>query len=309
MKIVIDKKYLTVDVSDGADYVKDNVIENSGYTYLEDWILAYSDLDGNLVFITKEYLVEVMEKLGYDKEMYFDEEPTDFDDMYGNEIMVKTCNYIGNFDKWFYDLLEVIYEVLYNKWSNPWRLATANELKAMYDIDNNTKIVGFNASFYWSSTTYTNNSSFAWGVDFTSGDTYYDNKVDSLYVRCVRDRQNNTLELAPSSVEKITWVEAIEYAKNLKGIKKKYITVVKLDGLCYKKVETVKSYKVRVELEINSIDLVWVEVKANSPKKAKKLAIKEYEANPNDYKPYESDGRETRVNLKQIDDWEVKEVK
>jgi hypothetical protein len=154
-KLLKNEYYKIKNFIGGADCIKDNVIENSGYTYLEDW-----------------------------------------------------------------------------------RVPTNNELRAMYDIDNNTQIIGFSGNFYWSSTIFADSSSFAWGVYFSYGYYHNSNKTNSYFVRCVRVGQNNTLELAPSSVEKMTWFEAIEYAKNLKGIKKKYITVVKLDGLCYKKVET-----------------------------------------------------------------------
>ncbi len=39
---------------------------------------------------------------------------------------------------------------------------------------------------YWSSTTYANNTSNAWNVNFNNGNTNNNNKNNSKYVRCVR---------------------------------------------------------------------------------------------------------------------------
>lgn len=68
--------------------------------------------------------------------------------------------------------------------SEGWRLPTKEELIDAYD--NNVR--GFHPDYYWSSSTYAQATSNAWGVDFYSG------SVTSLYktlsgvcVRCVRD--------------------------------------------------------------------------------------------------------------------------
>jgi hypothetical protein len=49
------------------------------------------------------------------------------------------------------------------------------------------------ASFYWSSTTYANHTSSAWGVYFYYGYDYYDSKINSFYVRAVRGGQSGAL--------------------------------------------------------------------------------------------------------------------
>ncbi|MDH5716912.1 MAG: DUF1566 domain-containing protein, partial [Spirochaetia bacterium] len=41
------------------------------------------------------------------------------------------------------------------------------------------------ANYYWSSSTYVGNTSFAWYVHFSSGGVGYSTKSHSFYVRCV----------------------------------------------------------------------------------------------------------------------------
>lgn len=62
-----------------------------------------------------------------------------------------------------------------------WRLPTIQELYTAYV----QKVPGFESNFYWSSSTYAQNS--VWNVHFDVGNVYYDNKTDYLYVRCVRE--------------------------------------------------------------------------------------------------------------------------
>ncbi|HUA34705.1 MAG TPA: DUF1566 domain-containing protein [Candidatus Binataceae bacterium] len=77
-----------------------------------------------------------------------------------------------------------------------WRLPTIVELQAI--VDNNASGCGANSAcidgtfgptqrrFYWSSSTFANGLSDAWGVDFGVGDTERNDKNASFYVRAVR---------------------------------------------------------------------------------------------------------------------------
>lgn len=74
-----------------------------------------------------------------------------------------------------------------------WRVPTIEELQTIIDRNNKHKptiIEGFDSitsSSYWSSTTVSDNISNAWTINFWYGDTSYNNKNSSKYVRCVRD--------------------------------------------------------------------------------------------------------------------------
>jgi hypothetical protein len=71
-----------------------------------------------------------------------------------------------------------------------WRLPTKTELASLIDLNQTTGIVSTIAqtlSYYWTSTTYQNNTSKAWGVGFGSLGLVSDHpKTHTLYVRCVR---------------------------------------------------------------------------------------------------------------------------
>ena len=77
-----------------------------------------------------------------------------------------------------------------------WRLPTVSELVGILHLGtynpaiNTTYFTGTNSSYYWSSTTYAYNTSYAWHVDFqgVNGMTY-DYKTSYNYVRCVRGGQ------------------------------------------------------------------------------------------------------------------------
>ena len=76
-----------------------------------------------------------------------------------------------------------------------WRLPNIKELESITDdivyspaIDTNFFPYA-NAFYYWSSTTYAGNSSDAWPVDFSNGNVYYNVKLMSYNVRCVRAGQ------------------------------------------------------------------------------------------------------------------------
>jgi uncharacterized protein (TIGR02145 family) len=53
----------------------------------------------------------------------------------------------------------------------------------------NSVFSGTDSSYYWSSTTYASNTSFAWYVDFYYGYVNGNYKSDNSYVRCVRGGQ------------------------------------------------------------------------------------------------------------------------
>lgn len=64
-----------------------------------------------------------------------------------------------------------------------WRLPTRSELIDACD----NKIEGFEAIYYWSSSTYAQSTNFAWLVDFSFGPVYSNGKTNYNYVRCVRE--------------------------------------------------------------------------------------------------------------------------
>lgn len=64
-----------------------------------------------------------------------------------------------------------------------WRLPTRAELIDAYD----NKVQGFHSNNYWSSSTYAQNTNYAWLVHFYYGYVYYSNKTYNTYVRCVRE--------------------------------------------------------------------------------------------------------------------------
>ena len=72
-----------------------------------------------------------------------------------------------------------------------WRLPTDKELEALIDRTNHNPAMRSDApwrdsSYYWSSTTYEYNKSFAWYVSSDGGCVEYSNKTDIIHVRCVR---------------------------------------------------------------------------------------------------------------------------
>lgn len=70
-----------------------------------------------------------------------------------------------------------------------WRLPTVEELKEAYD----NKVEGFQSSYYWSSSTYAQNTSYVWFVHFYYRYVGVYNKTTNYYVRCVRDIPKETV--------------------------------------------------------------------------------------------------------------------
>ena len=68
-------------------------------------------------------------------------------------------------------------------------------------------------------------------------------------------------------------------------------------------------YKVRIEIEVDSIDFAQITVEASNVEEAKQLAIEKYEDNPSDFDVWASDSVDSRVDMNQIDEWSVEEIK
>ncbi len=103
------------------------------------------------------------------------------------------------------------------KINNRWRLPTVKELITLIDYskyapastDPEMKI-----NAYWSSTPMASTTRFAWAVDFYGGNTYSYRKTYPFTVRCVKNTENG-LEWSKTAEKKMTWGEAIVYAKNM----------------------------------------------------------------------------------------------
>ncbi len=80
-----------------------------------------------------------------------------------------------------------------------WRLPNINELLSITDLSVSNPAIDTTAfqntasNYYWSSTTFAPNTSYAWDVYFYYGNGFWDGKAVSGYVRCVRSGQ-----IAPS---------------------------------------------------------------------------------------------------------------
>jgi hypothetical protein len=65
-------------------------------------------------------------------------------------------------------------------------------------------------------------------------------------------------------------------------------------------------YKVRLELNVNSADLGWVTVEADSPEQAKQVAVDAYtNGTTGDINWWASDYIESELDISTIKDWEV----
>ena len=76
-----------------------------------------------------------------------------------------------------------------------WRLPNKNELLSIVDYTKSNPAIDstfvniITSNSYWSSTTYSSHTNYAWSIDFYYGDTYGTYKGTSKYVRCVRGGQ------------------------------------------------------------------------------------------------------------------------
>ncbi len=119
-----------------------------------------------------------------------------------------------------------------------WRLPSVYELMNVVNCNtfspsiNTSYFPGTNESYYWSSTTSADSSSYAWYVYFTYGFVNYGGKSNNGYVRCVRGQElsfgnftdNDNGTITDNNTGLIwqqgegglkTWEDAITYCENL----------------------------------------------------------------------------------------------
>ena len=88
-----------------------------------------------------------------------------------------------------------------------WRLPTINELRSLVDFScyspsiNTTYFPNTLSSYYWSSTSYSKSTSYAWSVEFNHGEDPQYYKLNYFYVRAVRNGQSGG-----SFVNPISWL-------------------------------------------------------------------------------------------------------
>lgn len=74
------------------------------------------------------------------------------------------------------------------------RLPTAEELYLMFDRDTGIPVdngLKWQPDYYWSATTYVDDTSGAWVVYFDGGYDYWYNKTYSYYCRCVKEAKES----------------------------------------------------------------------------------------------------------------------
>jgi len=115
--IKINKEKLTIDIDTGSQEVRDNIIENTGFDYLdkENYILAY-DTKTSIVFLTQvelrgkieEHLTEsIQEEISNDEYTAFED---DFSRDYSSRFLQKG-------EKYFISMVDFIYETIYERYS------------------------------------------------------------------------------------------------------------------------------------------------------------------------------------------------
>ena len=110
-------------------------------------------------------------------------------------------------------------EELNNEKSNL-RLPTIEELRNAFDYEcGKPKIDGFTSNGYWSSTTHVHHTDYAWIVYFHTGNTDYNGKSFTYYVRCVKEIEKGKLEWSRPSKDEMTWSEAKKYCERLSNEK------------------------------------------------------------------------------------------
>ena len=103
---------------------------------------------------------------------------------------------------------------------NDWRLPTVQELLTLVNYQvmlPACNLKGIRSYPYWSSNTYAHNLNFAWFVNFKYGSSNWSCKSTRYYVICVRTTKEKKLQWSKITKEKMTWVEALKYARELKS--------------------------------------------------------------------------------------------
>ena len=78
----------------------------------------------------------------------------------------------------------------------------------------------------------------------------------------------------------------------------------------YWREKVMKKYNVQVQIDVQSTDLLDMEIEANSPDEARVKALAIYKVEGDEFgDAYPADNYETDVNEKNIDKWEVEEIK
>jgi hypothetical protein len=99
---------------------------------------------------------------------------------------------------------------------NKWRLPELEELQNVFDYKTGEpKKDWFYAYYYWSSTEYAIFKDYAWVIDFDNGSIDYFDKLYPYYFRCVRTKNNGSLEWAETVEQKMSWDKACKYCEGM----------------------------------------------------------------------------------------------
>ena len=118
MKLEVDIKSLSkdVDIDDNVG-VRENIIENLGYNFLDDWVLSYYT-DDRIVFLTKDYIKQILEDYSLDEpENYFQ----DYDFFYeiGGELANEVMGIVSSRNNTYFESLSLgIYDIMCEKYKD-----------------------------------------------------------------------------------------------------------------------------------------------------------------------------------------------
>ena len=120
-----------------------------------------------------------------------------------NTVMISTMQHAGSYAAQVcsdYSVTDPVTNEYYDDWYLPSKteLSLLNEQRAV--------VGGFNTSgvYYWSSTEYVPNTSYAWPVYFTNAAGSTNDKTSSNYVRCVRAGPSTSVGNLPTNAETVT---------------------------------------------------------------------------------------------------------